>query len=275
MMGQAVGIRQSAFTDGQLPIADRRRYTSLPMKVLVIIPAAGLGTRMAAQSGARAGQPAKQFAEIAGKPILLHTLEKFSAVPEVTDIYIAVRESESGRLGEFLSGQKLRPNLHVVIGGDHRQQSVANALREIRAADDDVVLVHDAVRPFVDGEIIRNVIEAAAAQGAAIAGLPAVDTIKQVERTANGAIITSTVPRERVVMAQTPQGFRYEVIKRAFDEAAQDGFVGTDEASLVERSGHQVAVVMGSMRNIKITTPSDLELAEFFFHHGDTKKAIG
>src|SRR6185437_46093 len=97
-------------------------------------------TRMAAHSGARAGQPAKQFAEIAGKPILLHTLEKFSAVPEVTDIYIAVRESESGRLREFLSGQKLRPTMHVVIGGDHRQESVANALREIRANADDVVL---------------------------------------------------------------------------------------------------------------------------------------
>jgi 2-C-methyl-D-erythritol 4-phosphate cytidylyltransferase len=245
------------------------------MKVVVIIPAAGLGTRMAAQSGARAGQPAKQFAEVAGKPILLHTLEKFSAVPEVTDIYIAVRESESGRLREFLSGQKLRPEMHVVVGGDHRQESVANALRELRAADDDVVLVHDAVRPFVDGDIIRKVIESATAQGAAIAGLPAVDTIKQVDRTANGAIITSTIPRERVVMAQTPQGFRYEVIKRAFDEAAQDGFVGTDEASLVERSGHQVAVVMGSARNIKITTPSDLELAEFFFRHEDTKRAIG
>jgi 2-C-methyl-D-erythritol 4-phosphate cytidylyltransferase len=245
------------------------------MKVVVIIPAAGLGTRMAAQSGARAGQPAKQFAEVAGKPILLHTLEKFSALPEVTDIYIAVRESESGRLREFLSGQKLRPKMHVVVGGDHRQQSVANALRELRVADDDVVLVHDAVRPFIDGDIIRNVIESATKQGAAIAGLPAVDTIKQVERTANGAIITSTIPRERVVMAQTPQGFRYEVIKRAFDEAAQDGFVGTDEASLVERSGHQVAVIMGSPRNIKITTPSDLELAEFFFHHGDTRRAIG
>ena len=238
------------------------------MKVVVIIPAAGLGTRMAAHSGARVGQPAKQFAEVAGKPILLHTLEKFSAVPEVTDIYIAVRESETGRLREFIAAQKLRPKLHVAIGGDHRQQSVANALRELRAQDDDVVLVHDAVRPFVDGEIIRNVIESAAAQGAAIAGIPAVDTIKQVERTANGAIITSTVPRERVVMAQTPQGFRYTVIKRAFDEAIQDGFIGTDEASLVERSGHQVAVVMGSARSIKITTPSDLELAEFFFHHG-------
>ncbi|HKT87198.1 MAG TPA: 2-C-methyl-D-erythritol 4-phosphate cytidylyltransferase [Candidatus Sulfotelmatobacter sp.] len=246
------------------------------MKVVVIIPAAGLGTRMAGHSGARSGQPAKQFAEIAGKPILLHTLEKFSAVPEVTDIYIAIRENETGRLREFLSAQKLRPKVHVVVGGDHRQQSVANALCEIRAKDDDdVVLVHDAVRPFVDAEIIHNVIESAAAQGAAIAGLPAVDTIKQVERTASGAIVTSTVPRERVVMAQTPQGFRYSVIKRAFDEAAQDGFIGTDEASLVERSGHQVAVVMGSARNIKITTPSDLELAEFFFRHGDTEKAIG
>jgi 2-C-methyl-D-erythritol 4-phosphate cytidylyltransferase len=259
---------------GQEPVA-ALIYTSFPVKVVVIIPAAGLGTRMAAQSGARSGQPAKQFAEIAGKPILLHTLERFAAVPEVSDIYIAVRDSETGRMHEFLSRQKLRPKLRVVIGGDHRQHSVANALREIRATDDDVILVHDAVRPFVDAEIIRNVIEGAAAQGAAIAGLPAVDTIKQVERTANGAIITSTVPRERVVMAQTPQGFRYPVIKRAFDEAAQDGFVGTDEASLVERSGHQVAVVMGSPRNIKITTPSDLELAEFYFHHGDRRKAIG
>jgi 2-C-methyl-D-erythritol 4-phosphate cytidylyltransferase len=94
--------------------------------------------------------------------------------------------------------------------------------------------------------------------------VPAVDTVKQVERTSDGALITATIPRERVVMAQTPQGFRYDVIKKAFDEAAADGFVGTDEASLVERSGHRVAVVMGSARNIKITAPADMELAEFF-----------
>ena len=100
--------------------------------------------------------------------------------------------------------------------------------------------------------------------GAAIAGLPAVDTVKQVERTAEGALIKATIPRERVVMAQTPQGFRYAVIKKAFDEAAADGFLGTDEASLVERSGQAVAVVMGSARNIKITTPGDMELAEFY-----------
>ena len=239
-------------------------YTSLPMKVVVIIPAAGLGTRMAAQSGARPQQATKQFAEIAGKPILQHTLEKFAQISSVSDIYIAVRESETGRLSDFLAAQRLRPTMHVVVGGDHRQESVANALAAVKADKEDIVLVHDAVRPFVDAEIIENVIEAAAKHGAAIAGLPAVDTIKHVERTAEGAIITSTVPRERVVMAQTPQGFRYELLKRVFDDAAQDGFVGTDEASLVERAGHQVAVVMGSPRNIKITTPSDMELAEFY-----------
>ncbi len=234
------------------------------MRVVVIIPAAGLGTRMAAQSGARPGQVTKQFAEIGGKPILLHTLEKFAEIPEVEDIYVAVREMEIERLLDFLAKQKLRPRVQGVVGGDHRQHSVANALAKVKAHANDVVLVHDAVRPFIDRDIIEKVIETAARQGAAIAGLPAVDTVKQVERTANGAIITATVPRERVVMAQTPQGFRYELIKRAFDEAQADGFIGTDEASLVERAGHQVAVVMGSPRNIKITTPADMELAEFY-----------
>ena len=120
------------------------------------------------------------------------------------------------------------------------------------------------MRPFVTSEIIHEVIEAAGKYGAAIAGLPAVDTVKQVERTAEGAIIKATIPRAGIVMAQTPQGFRYSVIKQAFDEAATDGFLGTDEASLVERSGREVAVVMGSPRNIKITAPGDMELAEFY-----------
>jgi 2-C-methyl-D-erythritol 4-phosphate cytidylyltransferase len=151
-----------------------------------------------------------------------------------------------------------------VEGGEHRQQSVANAMTSISAADDDIVLVHDAVRPFVTEEIIHDVILAAQKHGAAIAGVPAIDTVKQVERTADGALITATLPRERVVMAQTPQGFRFDVLKKAFDEATADGFLGTDEASLVERSGHEVAVVMGSPRNIKITAPADMELAEFF-----------
>src|SRR5205085_8216149 len=149
------------------------------------------------------------------------------------------------------------------------QESVAHALAKLNADQDDIVLVHDAVRPFIDDEIVANVVREAQKHGAAIAGLPAVDTIKQVERTAEGAIITSTIPRERVVQAQTPQGFRYGVIKKAFDSAQADGFIGTDEASLVERMGEDVHVVMGSARNIKITTPADLELAEFFL--GKTK----
>jgi 2-C-methyl-D-erythritol 4-phosphate cytidylyltransferase len=158
----------------------------------------------------------------------------------------------------------LNKKVELVPGGEHRQQSVGNALNAITAAADDIVLVHDAVRPFVTPEIIREVIEAAKKYGAAIAGLPAVDTVKQVERTAQGALVKATIPRAGVVMAQTPQGFRYGVIKKVFDEAAADGFLGTDEASLAERSGQEVAVVMGSPRNIKITTPADMELAEFY-----------
>jgi 2-C-methyl-D-erythritol 4-phosphate cytidylyltransferase len=157
-----------------------------------------------------------------------------------------------------------KKKIELVAGGEHRQQSVEQALNAVSAAADDVVLVHDAVRPLVTAEIIDDVIAAAKKYGAAIAGLPAVDTVKQVERTADGAIVKATIPRAGIVLAQTPQGFHYSVIKKAFDEASADGFLGTDEASLVERSGHQVAVVMGSPQNIKITTPADMELAEFY-----------
>jgi 2-C-methyl-D-erythritol 4-phosphate cytidylyltransferase len=239
------------------------------MKVIVIIPAAGLGTRMAPASSTRGKKatPSKQFTELGGTPILIHTLRKFAAGRGVSQIFIALRKDEIARFRTRLEKEGkdiLEKEVNLVEGGEHRQQSVANAIAAIAADADDIVLVHDAVRPFVTKEIIQNVIQAAQKYGAAIAGLPAADTVKQVERTAEGAVITSTLPRERVVMAQTPQGFRYSVLKRAFDEAIADGFTGTDEASLVERSGHPVAVVMGSPRNIKITTPADLELAEFF-----------
>jgi 2-C-methyl-D-erythritol 4-phosphate cytidylyltransferase len=239
------------------------------MKVFVIIPAAGLGTRMASAPGARGkkGAPSKQFAVIGGTPILIHTLRTFVAAPQVSEICVALRKGEiaSFRAGLEQEGKDiLKKKVQLVEGGEHRQESVANALAAISAATGDIVLVHDAVRPFVTGEIIKEVIGAAEKYGAAIAGMPAVDTVKQVERTSEGALIKTTIPRERVVMAQTPQGFRYEVLKKAFDEATADGFTGTDEASLVERSGGKVAVVMGSPRNIKITTPADLELAEFF-----------
>ena len=209
----------------------------------------------------------KQFTELAGIPILIHTLRRFAALKEVSEIWVALRENEiegfRDRLQREFSDLAQR-KIELVVGGEHRQQSVEHALSAMTAAPDDIVLVHDAVRPLVASEIIHEVIEAARKYGAAIAGLPAVDTVKQVERTAEGAIIKATIPRAGVVLAQTPQGFRYELIKKVFDEATADGFVGTDEASLAERSGHEVAVVMGSPKNIKITTPGDMELAEFY-----------
>jgi 2-C-methyl-D-erythritol 4-phosphate cytidylyltransferase len=241
------------------------------MKVIVIIPAAGLGTRMGpmpgAKSKARQPVPSKQFTELGGTPILIHTLRKFSAVDAVSEIWIALRENEiAGFRGRLEDEGKdiLKKKVELVVGGEHRQQSVEHALNAVAAEPDDIVLVHDAVRPFVTAETIGAVIEAAKKYGAAIAGLPAVDTVKQVERTAEGAVIKTTIPRAGVVLAQTPQGFRYGVIKKAFDEASADGFMGTDEASLAERAGQEVAVVMGSARNIKITSPGDIELAEFY-----------
>jgi 2-C-methyl-D-erythritol 4-phosphate cytidylyltransferase len=242
------------------------------MKVIVIIPAAGLGTRMAPvaagpKSKLKKSSPSKQFTELGGTPILIHTLRKFAAVEAVSEIWIALRENELAGFQARLEGEAkdvLKMKVDLVIGGEHRQQSVQSALNAVTVESDDIVLVHDAVRPFVTGEIIQDVIEAAQKYGAAIAGLPAVDTVKQVERTAEGALVKATIPRAGIVMAQTPQGFRYSVIRKAFDEASADGFMGTDESSLVERSGHDVAVVMGSPRNIKITAPADMELAEFY-----------
>ena len=242
------------------------------MKVVVIIPAAGLGTRMAPMPSAmdaktKKPHPSKQFTELGGTPILIHTLRKFAAVDAVSEIWIALRENEIEGFRERLGKEAqdvLKKRVELVVGGEHRQQSVEHALNAVSAAADDIVLVHDAVRPFVTAEIIHEVIEAAKKYGAAIAGLPAVDTVKQVERTSEGAIVKATIPRAGIVLAQTPQGFRYSVIKKVFDEATADGFMGTDEASLAERSGHEVAVVMGSPKNIKITNPADMELAEFY-----------
>jgi 2-C-methyl-D-erythritol 4-phosphate cytidylyltransferase len=232
------------------------------MRVFVILPAAGLGTRMAAGHAAPAAP--KQFLELAGTPILIHTLRAFAQIEGLAGIYVAVRATEKDRLTAQIAEYGFAGRVRVVEGGDTRQESVANALSAIECSDDDIILVHDAVRPLIDPSVIHKVIDAVGKHDAAIVGLPAVDTIKQVERTADGAIITATIPREYIVQAQTPQGFRCGLLKRAFAEAATDGFVGTDEASLIERAGAPVAVVAGSASNLKITQPGDLELAEFY-----------
>ena len=229
------------------------------MQVFVILPAAGLGTRMA-------GPQPKQFLSLNGLPILIHSLRAFAAVERVTDIYVAVRATEIERVEAQIAEYGLADGVRVVEGGDNRQESVSHALAALAAEPDDIVLVHDAVRPLIDAATIDRTIDAVIEFGAAIVGLPAVDTIKQVERTAHGALVTSTIPREFVVLAQTPQGFRFGLLQKVFAEATADGFVGTDEASVVERAGLPVAVVHGSQVNLKITQPGDLELAEFYLH---------
>jgi 2-C-methyl-D-erythritol 4-phosphate cytidylyltransferase len=235
------------------------------MRVFVIVPAAGMGTRMA--PGHATPNAPKQFLALQGVPILVHSLRAFAAVSRVSCIVVAVRKPEIGRMEALVAEHALAGRVRVVEGGDTRQESVSRALKAIPAADDDIILVHDAVRPLIDSATIERTIEAVENYGAAIVGLPAVDTIKQVERTARGAIVTATIPREYIVQAQTPQGFRWSVLRQAFADAEADGFVGTDEASIVERSGTQVAVVLGSPANLKITHPGDLKLAEFYLQH--------
>jgi 2-C-methyl-D-erythritol 4-phosphate cytidylyltransferase len=231
------------------------------MSVFVILPAAGIGTRMAASNSAAP----KQFLALKGLPILLHSLQAFLAVPRVTAIYVAVRESEQPRVSALLAEYDLGSKVHVVTGGDFRQDSVANALAALPSTSaSDIVLVHDAVRPLIDPETIERTIAAIEKHGAAIVAFPAIDTIKQVERTADGALVTATIPRELIVHAQTPQGARVPLMRRAFAEAAADEFFGTDESSLLERANIPVFVVPGSSRNFKVTQPGDLEIAEFY-----------
>jgi 2-C-methyl-D-erythritol 4-phosphate cytidylyltransferase len=238
------------------------------MRVFVILPAAGIGTRMSA-GGASTPAP-KQFLEVGGVPVLVRSVSAFLAVPRVDAVCVAVRAQERERLEAQMLEYNLGARVHMVEGGDNRQESVGNALAALECDADDVVLVHDAVRPLIDPATIERTIDAVIKHGAAIVALPAVDTIKQVERTADGAIITATIPRERIVHAQTPQGALFGLLRRAFIEAEADGFSGTDEASLLERAGIEVAVVSGSARNFKITQPGDIELAEFYLGKATT-----
>jgi 2-C-methyl-D-erythritol 4-phosphate cytidylyltransferase len=170
-----------------------------------------------------AGPQPKQFLILDGVPILIHSLRAFAAVERVTAIYVAVRKTEMERVQAQIAEYGFADRVRVVEGGDNRQESVSHALTALPAQPDDVVLVHDAVRPLIDAATIERTIDAVLEHGAAIVGLPAVDTIKQVERTAHGALITSTIPREFIVLAQTPQGFRYGLLQSAYAEALADG----------------------------------------------------
>jgi 2-C-methyl-D-erythritol 4-phosphate cytidylyltransferase len=235
------------------------------MNVSVILPAAGLGTRMGRPAPEKAGVSRKQFMLLDGAPIFLHTLRKFARCERVTEMALAVRAGDVTWVRELLSEEKLGKPVRVVEGGDSRQQSVENALATVDPKTD-LVAVHDAVRPFIDLPTIEKVLDEAAESGAAIVGIVPVDTVKQVGRVqANRAKIRGTLQREHLVLAQTPQVFRYDLLRKAFQAARADGFTGTDEASLVERLDEtEVSVILGSDRNIKITRPGDMELARLF-----------
>ncbi|HEX5773480.1 MAG TPA: 2-C-methyl-D-erythritol 4-phosphate cytidylyltransferase [Geomobilimonas sp.] len=225
------------------------------MKVIALIPAAGMGKRMGAPIN-------KQYLLLNEKPIVAHTIGVFEAFPVVDDIYVISPEAEipycREQVVERYGFRKVRA---IVAGGAERQYSVLNGLRAMDGTPDDaVILIHDGVRPFVPVPVLEKAIRVAAEHDGALVAVPAKDTVKVVV----DGIIRETPPREQLWLAQTPQAFRYGVIRAAHEIAAAEGYLGTDDAALVERLGKDVHVVMGDYRNIKITTPEDLVLAEAF-----------
>jgi len=228
-------------------------------QIVAILAAAGLGTRMGHETP-------KQFLELNGVPLVILSLRRVAACPLITQIIVATRADEIERLDVRIRHENFNQPVRVVKGGNSRQASVGEALKHI-PEDTELVVVHDAVRPFVAVEHIARVIEEARRCKAAILGIPAMDTVKEVKRASlpeDVALVTATVPRERVVLAQTPQVFQAQLLKDAFARAEEDGVNASDEAGLVERLGLEVHVVHGSERNIKITKPADMELARFY-----------
>jgi 2-C-methyl-D-erythritol 4-phosphate cytidylyltransferase len=212
-----------------------------------------MGKRMGAEIN-------KQYLLLAGKPILAHTLQVFQDTPFIDDIYVVIPAAEIPYCQEHVVERHgLTKVRQIVPGGAERQYSVMNGLQAAaEAGDDDVVLIHDGVRPFVPPRVLERAVEMARLHDGALVAVPAKDTIKVVV----DGIVRATPPREDLWLAQTPQAFRYAVIRAAHEIAAAERYLGTDDASLVERLGKDIHIVVGDYRNIKITTPEDLVLAE-------------
>jgi 2-C-methyl-D-erythritol 4-phosphate cytidylyltransferase len=201
---------------------------------------------------------AKQMLELGGVPLLVHTLRRFEACNAVDQVILVLQPNLTSEVLSLLPKHNLKKIVRVVGGGAERQDSVYRGLQVVSAESAGIVLVHDAARPFIRPDEIGAVIDRAESKGAAIMASPAVDTIKQVKQ----STIRRTLNRQFIYYAQTPQAFRYAVIKEAYDRAYAEGFRATDDAQLVERLGHKVSVVEGSQVNIKITRPFDLKIAE-------------
>lgn len=235
------------------------------MKVTVLVPAAGSGTRMG--KGIK-----KQFLLLEGRPVLAHTLHIFEDIKEISEIIPIVPQDELEHcLEDCVECQSLKKVRRVVPGGHQRQDSVYNGLKSVDP-DTDVVMVHDGVRPFVTQELVEELLKALASCDGAILAVPAKDTLKEVTK---DGMVRKTLDRKSCYQVQTPQAFRYQALKSAFEKAYADGFYGTDEASLVERCGGKVKVVMGSYSNIKITTPEDMVMAEALLKQEAQRKGPG
>ncbi|WP_066390046.1 2-C-methyl-D-erythritol 4-phosphate cytidylyltransferase [Neobacillus mesonae] len=219
------------------------------MTYQVIIPAAGQGKRMGAGKN-------KLLLELAGIPVLVHTLKVFEADKTCTGIILAIHPQDEAEFRALIKKYRLSKVIGLVPGGKERQDSIFNALKTVR--DDGIILVHDAARPFILRNHIHRLTETAAQTGAAIIGVPAKDTMKKV---GNG-VVEATVERSSLWAVQTPQAFRVSLLAAAYEKAERDSFLGTDDASLVERLGHPVTMVEGDYDNIKLTTPEDLFFAE-------------
>jgi 2-C-methyl-D-erythritol 4-phosphate cytidylyltransferase len=238
--------------------------------IVAILPAAGLGTRMGAELP-------KQFRLLDGVPVVVFALRRLAASPLISMFLIATHADEIGPLNQKIAAERIPRAVRVLQGGNTRQESVASALAEV-PQETEFVLVHDAVRPLVTRDQVERVIAEAERCRAAILGIPAMDTVKEVKRASlpeDVALITATIPRERIVLAQTPQVFEAALLREAFARAAADGFTASDEAALVERLGYDVHVVLGSERNLKITRPGDLEIAEFYLRRERMAVEVG
>lgn len=226
------------------------------MTATVLIPAAGMGRRMGADIN-------KQYLQLAGRPILAHTLSLFDQSPHVHRIIVISPADEIDYCRrEVVVRLGLRKVEAIIAGGAERQDSVRNGLRYLGEAEQGVVLIHDGVRPFFPARLIQPVIAAAAEIGGCVVGVQVKDTVKEV---VDGRI-RATPDRSRLWLAQTPQAFSCALVRTAHEQAFAEGFRGTDDASLVERLGAPVAMLEGSYRNIKITTPEDLLVAQAFLN---------
>jgi 2-C-methyl-D-erythritol 4-phosphate cytidylyltransferase len=226
------------------------------VRVAVVIPAGGSGTRMG-------GRLPKQFLKIQGEPILLATVRRFVAHPAIDLVVVAAPASHLTRTRRLLRPLCGQTTLSVVEGGAERQESVWRGLQAIPDAAA-IVLVHDAVRPFVTRELIDDVLRATAETGAAICARPVAETVKRV---VDGSV-KGTLDRRNLWLVQTPQGFKTDLLREAHDRARRDGVVGTDDAMLVERLRRPVRVVLGIAENVKITTPEDLRVARTHLPRG-------